>query len=119
LLDIAVATTYAAICVSLIVVMNPVTPREGAAQLAGQSRLDSAVSSYVSQNGLAFFASSPYDQICASAKAASNATLSLDVMIAGWSCSSVTAPPSSMAASSLTLDLPGRTVVIEAWLVRR
>ncbi len=118
-LDIAVATGYAALCLSLIVVMNPVTPREGAAQLASQSRLDSAISNYVSRTGLPFLGSSPDAAICDSAVSASNSTFVFDAVLAGEGCPSIVAPSSPLAASSLTLDLPGRTLVIEAWLVRR
>ncbi|MDA4117470.1 MAG: hypothetical protein OK455_03915 [Thaumarchaeota archaeon] len=118
-LDIAVATAYAAICVSLIVVMNPVTPREGAVQAVGQARLDSAISAYVFSVGLPFFASSPEVSLCQSAVAASNATISFDVSVSGSSCPSIVPPSFPLAASSLRLELPGSAVVIQAWLTRR
>lgn len=118
-IDIAVASGYAAVCLSLIVLMNPVAPREAAVEAGAQSALDSAISSYVEHVGLPFLATSSDAAICASAAEASNATLAFDVAVQGESCSSVVPPSSPLASSSLTLDLPSRSLVIEAWLVRQ
>jgi hypothetical protein len=115
-LDIAVASGYAAICLSLIVLMNPVAPHEAAVDAAAQRSLDRAVSAYIERVGMPFLTTASVEAICASAAQASNSTLELAVLVDGEGCS---APPSSpLASSSLSLDLPGRTVVIMAWLAR-
>ncbi len=118
-LDIAVASGYAAICLTLIVVISPVAPREAAVQAAAHMRLDSAISAYVARAGLPFFASSSHEAICGSALEASNATLVFDVLVQGVGCGVAHRPVAPLASSSLTLSLPGREVVIEAWLARR
>jgi len=118
-IDIAVASGYAAVCLSLIVLMSPVAPREAAVEAGAQSSLDSAISAYVDHVGLPFLATSSEAAICSSATEASNATLAFDVVVQGEGCGSAVAPPLPLASSSLTLDLPSRTVVIEAWLVRQ
>jgi hypothetical protein len=119
-IDIAVASGYAAVCLALIVLMNPIAPREAAVGAGAQSALDSAISSYIERVGLPFLATSPEAAICSSAAAASNSTLAFDVVVQGEGCGFAVTPSSSpLASSSLTLDLPSRTVVIEAWLVRR
>ncbi|HVC26564.1 MAG TPA: hypothetical protein VND40_00235 [Nitrososphaerales archaeon] len=117
-IDIAVASGYAAVCLSLIVLMNPVAPREAAVEAGAQVALDSAISAYVEHVGLPFLSTSSVAAICGSAADASNATLALDVVVQGQGCGTAT-PSSPLASSSFTIDLPSRTVVIEAWLVRR
>ncbi len=117
-IDIAVASGYAAVCLSLIVLMNPVAPREAAVQAGAQATLDSAISAYLAHVGLPFLATSPEASICDSAAEASNTTLVVEAAVQGQSCAS-TAPPFPLAYASLALDLPSRTVVIEAWLVRQ
>jgi hypothetical protein len=119
LIDIAVASGYAAVCLSLIVLMNPIAPREAAVEAGAQSALDSAISTYIERVGLPFLATSPEAAICSSAAAASNSTLAFDVVVQGEGCGPAVAPSASLASSSLTIDLPSRTVVIEAWLVRQ
>jgi hypothetical protein len=69
--------------------------------------------------GLPFLATSPTSAVCASAAEASNSTLEIGVLVDGSPCVSQPAPPSPLASSSLALVLPSRTVVLEAWLVRR
>jgi hypothetical protein len=118
-IDIAVATGYALVCLFLIVMINPVAPREAAVEAAAQSRLDSAISAYIQHVGLPFLTTSSEAAICGSAAEAGNATLTLDVVVQGTSCGSIAAPPSALASSSLDLDLPGRHVVVEAWLARQ
>jgi hypothetical protein len=118
-IDIAVASGYAALCLSIIVLMNPVSPHEAAVVAESHWRLDSAISAYVGSVGLPFLATSPLTTICDSAARASNNTLILSVSVDGSSCASGGAPSSALASSSLTLDLPGRTVVIDAWLARQ
>jgi hypothetical protein len=121
LIDIVIATGYAAICLSLIVVINPIAPREAAVEAATQMRLDSALSVYIANVGLPFLATSSAAAICQTASDASNATVVFDVYIQGDGCGSLTsatlsAPP--LASSSITLDLPGREVMIEVLLGR-
>jgi hypothetical protein len=118
-IDIAVASGYAALCLSLIVLMNPVAPREAAVEARDQSSLQSVISSYIERVGLPFLATAPDAAVCASAAQASNATFALDVSLQGEGCGSMAAPSNPLASSSLTLDLPSRSVVIEAWLVRQ
>jgi hypothetical protein len=118
-LDIAVASGYAAVCLSLVIVMNPVAPRESAVVAATQARLDSAIAAYVEHVGLPFLTTSSPPAICASAAEASNATLVLDVLVQGTNCGPSASRPAPLASSSLTLSLPGRVVVVSAWLVRR
>jgi hypothetical protein len=118
-LDIAVASGYAAICLSLIVMINPIAPREAAVEASAQTRLDSAISAYVANVGLPFLTKSSEAALCSSASKASNATLIFDVFVLGDGCSSLAAPSAPLASSSLALNLPGREVVIEAWLARR
>jgi len=118
-IDIAVASGYAALCLSLIVLMNPVAPREAAVEAGAQVALDSAISAYVQHVGLPFLTTSSEAAICRSALEASNATLSLGVVVQGEGCSPTVVPSAPLASSSLTLDLPSRTVVIEAWLARQ
>ncbi len=45
--------------------------------------------------------------------------MGFDVIVQGEGCGSVVAPSSPLASSSLTLDLPSRSVVVQAWLARR
>jgi hypothetical protein len=118
-LDIAVASGYAAICLSLIVVINPVAPHEAAVDAAAQTRLDSAISAYLSHVGLPFLTASSAATICGSAAEASNSTIVFDVSVQGSGCGQFAAPSAPLASSTLTLHLPGREVVIEAWLARR
>lgn len=118
-LDIAVASGYAALCLALIVLMNPVAPREAAVEAASQARLDSFISAYVRGVGLPFLTAASEAAVCGSAAAAGNATLTLDVAIQGDRCASIPVPSAPLASSSLTISLPGRTLVIEAWLARR
>jgi len=118
-LDIAIASGYAAVCLSLVIVMNPVALRESAIDEAAQSRLDSATSAYIEHVGLPFLALSSSQAICASAAEAGNATLVIEVLVQGAGCGFLPPRPLALASSSLTLDLPGRTVVVEAWLARR
>jgi hypothetical protein len=118
-IDIAVGSGYAAVCLSLLVLMNPVAPREAAVEAGAQSAVNSAIASYVEHVGLPFLTTSSDEAICGSAADASNATLTFDVFVQGEGCGSLTAPSSPLATSSLTLDLPSRTVVIQAWLARR
>jgi hypothetical protein len=119
ILDIAVASGYAAVCLSLVIAINPLAPRESAVVAAAQSRLDSAVSAYIQHVGLPFLATSSPRAICLSAVEASNATLILDVIVEGAGCGPAPPGPSPLAVSSLTLNLPGRVVVVEAWFARR
>jgi hypothetical protein len=118
-IDIAVATGYAALCLSLIVLMSPVAPQEAAVEAGAQSRLDSAVLAYLEHVGLPFLATSSVSAICGSAAEASNSTLEISVLVQGSACGSQTPPSSPLVSTSLTLDLPSRAVVIEAWLVRQ
>ncbi len=114
-----IASGYAAICLSLVIAMNPVAPRESAADEAAQSRLDSAILAYIEHVGFRFLATSSPEAICASAAEAGNATLVIDVLVQGAGCGSFPAAPSPFGSSNLTLNLPGRVVVVEAWLARR
>jgi hypothetical protein len=118
-IDIAAASGYAAVCLSLIVLMSPVAPREAAAGASAQSNLNSAISAYVEHVGLPFLTTSSLAAMCGSAFAAGNATLGFDILLQGEACGSVIAPSHPLADASLSLDLPGRTVVIEAWLARQ
>jgi len=99
--------------------MNPVAPRESAVAAAAQSRLDYAISAYIEHVGLPFLTTSSARSICVSAEEASNATLVFDVLVQGAGCGQMPPRSSPLASSSLTLNLPGRVVVIEAWLARR
>ena len=118
-LDIAVAAGYAAICLSLIVVVNPIAPREASAEAAAQTRLDAAISGYVGSVGMQFLTTAPSAALCESAFQASNATLAFEVFVPDSGCASPEPPRGALASSSLTLDLPGREVVVEAWLARQ
>jgi len=116
-LDIAVGSAYGALCLSLIVSMSPVASREAAVVAVSQARLDTATSDYIQRVGLPFLASSPFSSICDSSAAASNGTLVIDVLAGGAAC--IPLPTSPVASSSLTLNLPGRVLVIEAWIARQ
>lgn len=118
-LDIAVASAYAAICLAIIVAINPIAPREAAVEAAAQTRLDSAISSYIEEVGLPFLTTSSAMAVCSSAAEASNSSLVFDVFVQGHGCDSVSAPSHPLAYSSLALSLPGRQVVIEVWLARQ
>jgi hypothetical protein len=99
--------------------ISPVAPREAAVEAAAQSRLDSAVSAYLQHAGLTFLASSSQEAVCESASQWSNATLEIDVELDGVGCPSVAEPPSPLASTFVSLGLPGRAVVVEAWLARQ
>lgn len=100
----------------LVSTMNPITSEEAGSQLAAQSRLDSAIGAYVNAVGLVSLDSSPAQYLCTAAAGMSNATLVLDPVVDGNGCLSPPAFP--IATSSLTMVLPGRTVLVEAWLER-
>jgi hypothetical protein len=117
--DIAVASGYSALCLTLILLMNPVAPREAALDASAGTGLDSSVSNFLAQVGLPFLATATPQAVCASAAAASNSTVVLDVLVDGRGCPGVAAPSAPVASSSLPLDLPGRTLVIEACLARQ
>ena len=118
-LDIAVASGYAAICLAVIVAINPIAQREAAVEAAAQTRLDAAISSYIARVGLPVLTTSSAGAVCGSASEASNATLVFDVCVQGYGCGSIPAPSHPLASSSLALSLPGRQVVIEVWLARQ
>lgn len=119
IIDIAVASGYAALCLSLIVLMNPVAPQEAAVEAGAHSTLDSAMLAYIERVGLPFLDTSSDSAICASAAEASNSTVEIGVLVQGSACGSQAAPSAPLASSSLALDLPSRAVVLEAWLVRQ
>ncbi len=116
LIDIAVGTGYAVLCITLIVLMNPIAAREGAVEAAADSRVDSAILAYLGQVGLPFLTSSTESSLCASGLQASNSTFVFDVSLQGAGCEGSPSPSPFAPHSSLTLDLPGRVVVIQAWL---
>jgi len=101
-----------------MVIISPVVPHETAVEAADQSRLSAAISSYVSAAGIPLLAEAPPSAICDSASAASNSTVMFDVLIDGEGCPSFSPPLSPLASSSLALGLPGRYLVVEAWLAR-
>lgn len=115
-LDIAVASGYAALCLSLILMMNPVADREAAVEAANSARLDSAILGYLQRVGLPFLTTAFDSAICASAQAAGNLTFSFDVSVQGEPCANIVPPAHPLGASTLSLQLPGREVMIEAWL---
>ena len=115
-MDIAVGTGYAVICLMLVSAMNPIGSEEAGSQLSSQSRLDSAIGGYVRSVGMVALAYSPQEDLCHAAAEMSNSTLVLDPIVDGNGC--LSAPQSPVATSSLSLSLPGRTVVVEAWLAR-
>ncbi|MDG7020931.1 MAG: hypothetical protein JRN23_03255 [Nitrososphaerota archaeon] len=116
-LDVAVASGYAALCLSLLVLISPAASQQAAAAAAEHARLDRVVSSYLVGVGLPFLATSPFAAICASAGQKGNSTVGVDVVVDGEDCGlSPAAPP--LATASLSLALQGRQVVIEAWLAR-
>ena len=112
-----IGSGYSAVCLSLILLISPVASREVAVEASSQASLDSAISNFVDDVGVESLANSTLAELCASAGAASNSTVSLGVTIQGQGC----APPplASVASASLAIGLPGRTVVIEAWLARQ
>lgn len=117
-LDVAVASGYAVLCLSLIVLINPIAQHEVAVGAADRASLDVAISAYLGGVGLPFLAASPLSAICASAERATNSTIGLDVSVGGEDCGlSPRLPP--LATSSLSLELGSREVVIQAWLARR
>lgn len=118
LLDIAIASAYASLCLTVIVIANPVASREVAVEAADQSTLDSAISAYVAQAGLPFLANAPLSELCASAAAAGNSTIGFDVGANGSGCSGIPVPAAPLAASTLSIQLPDRTVEVSAWLAR-
>jgi len=114
--DIAVASGYAALCLSLMVMMNPVADKEAAVEAGASSKLDFAMLSYIEQAGLPFFTTASNAAICASAQAADNSTFSFEASVGGVGCANAGPPPDPLGSSTLSLLLPGRTVVVEAWL---
>lgn len=118
-LDVAVGSGYAAVCLSLIAMMSPVVSHQEAAQAASQEELDRAISAYVQHVGLPFLVTSLPAAICDSSAAASNSTIVIEAFAEEAACPRSSHPASPAAFSSLTLYLPTRTVVVEAWLVRR
>lgn len=116
--DIAAASGYAAVCLSLIVFMNPVVLHQAAFDASGQTSLNHAIAGYIEQVGLPFLTTSSQAAVCASAARASNATLVISAVVDGVPCGSPQAPRAPLATSSLSIDLPGRTLVVEAWLAR-
>jgi len=117
-LDIAVASAYASVCLTVIILVNPVAAREAAVEAADQTSLDTAIAGYVNHVGLPFLAAAPLPALCASAEAAGNSTLALGIVANGAGCAGTSPPDAPLASSTLSLQLPGRTVEISAWLAR-
>lgn len=115
-IDIMAGSAYASVCLAVIVFLNPVASRELAVQAADQATLDDAISGYVDSVGLVFFATSSPSQICSSLLQAGNSTIAFGGVVEGESCAPAPALP--LASASLSLELPGRTVEIQAWLER-
>jgi len=116
IIDIAVGTGYAALCLMLVFAMNPVVSEETSSQLAAQSRLDGAIDLFVERVGLVDLNLSPAADLCQTAAEMSNSTVGLSLAMDGVDCRP--APPFPIASSDLTLALPDRTVTVEAWLAR-
>ncbi len=99
--------------------MNPIAAREATVYAGADARLDGALRGYVEGVGLPFLVNAPNADICASAQQAGNATVVVQAFIQGEECPGSAIPAAAVASSSLTLQLPGRTVVVEAWLEGR
>lgn len=117
--DIAVASGYAALCLSVVLLMSPTAATESALEATGAAKLDSAMLSFVQGVGLPSLGSAPASSLCSKAAGASNSTLLLDVVVDGSPCPGVSPPQTFSAHSSLLLDLPLRNVTVEAWLAPR
>jgi hypothetical protein len=119
--DIAVAFGYAALCLSLVVLISPVVPREVAVENAAQVRLHSALSAYVGRVGLPFLNGSQLPEICRSTMQQSNSTFVFSVIVNGEeSCGAETGVGASqdfLTSASMTLAFPERAVVIWARLL--
>lgn len=117
-LDIAIASAYASVCLTLIVLASPVTARQIAVEAADQSALDASISAYVEHSGLPFLADAPVSELCASAAVASNSTAGFDISVDGSPCGGISPPTDPLASSALSLHLPDRDVEVSAWLAR-
>lgn len=117
-LDIAIASAYASVCLTVLVLVSPVAARQVAVEAADQSTLDSAIAAYIEHAGLPSIADAPISELCASAEAAGNSTVGFDITVEGSSCGDISEPPHPLAVSVLSLQLPGRSVEVSAWLTR-
>ena len=118
-IDIAIASGYAAICLSIMLAVSPVAPHEAAGDAAAQHRLDAAISMFVGRVGLPFLTTAPFSAICSATAQATNSSLAISASVDGVACDNHAGPTAELAHSSFSLDLPGRSVVISGWLAER
>lgn len=115
-LDVGAAVGYALLCLAVLIFVNPYASEAGRAQVRVDWKAYAAASGLVRARGLLFLHSATVEEVCSAMASASNSSVILGGSVDGISCSPP--PPTRyLADSTLELDLGGRRVVIEAWVV--
>src|SRR5215831_15042894 len=115
IIDVACATSFALTSMLILVAVNPGATTLQAHEVAARSTAEDLIQGYLSHHGLQFLATSDYDSICSTAKSFSNSTASVSISVDGRRCPGLPPPPRPISVASVTLDLRGRIVVVEAW----
>lgn len=112
-LDVATALAIGIVGLAALVAWSPqpFTASAKASQERGLAFI--ALYAFVDRTGLPFLQDSAWSQICSAALAASNATLQIAAEAGGLTCGR--SPPPGSAYASLSLDFPGRDLVLQAW----
>lgn len=114
-IDVAAATSFALLSLTLIAVMSPATLQTDEAGLGAQAGASDAILSYLGGHDLAFLAGASLGQICESLpNGTGNGSFTLDVVVNGVGCGAA-GDGAHPGYASVTLSLPGRTVEVEAW----
>lgn len=109
--DIAVAGAIGLSSIAVMVALSPQPDVAMSQQLLEEVSLRNALLQYVSGRGLPWLQEASDRQICSSVAVASNSTFSMSATIGTVPCGPV---PQGVHAT-LTIHLPSRLVVLEAW----
>lgn len=112
LLDVATAAVIGLGTIALLAYANPAVYIAAQSQAADEIKVNHALLSTVRSRGLPWFQTAPAGEICASL-VTSNQSVSVSAVVDGLPC------PSGWTGTgeqnNLTIILPGRIVILEAW----
>ena|SRR5438552_13876483 len=117
IIDVACASSFAITAMLLLVALNPGAMRMQAQEIGARSMAEDTIQSYLAHYDLSFLAGSDFEAICASARSFNNnESAHISISVDGATCAGIAPPPAVIdRAASMTLELNGRTVIIEAW----